>query len=217
MNTLETHVLELIGENTSAPDVFLDTDAGLEPIRESLNDAIEEITLLTGSYKEKYQLFLAADQAFYRIKLNRGAMAWITDAWLVGQKRRLTQTDLIVLNAGNPRWLSNSGSPEAYLLVGSNILGFCPVPSGGNDVVELTMVVAPKRLTTSTDRIRLRDIFKWAAVHYAVGEFYVSRGDAKEALSYHQKYLGDLGLMGIYPKSQERGYQTGNRNAVPTP
>jgi len=214
MNTLETHVLELIGENTTSPDVFSDTDAGLEPIRESLNDAIEEITLLTASHKEKYQLFLAQDQAFYRVKLNRGDMAWITDAWLVGQKRRLRQTDLISLNAENPRWLSNSGPPESYILVGSDILGFHPTPGGGDDIVELTMVVCPERMTTSTDRIRLRDTFKWSAVHYAVGEFYASRGDAKEALVYHQKYLGDLGLMGIYPKSQERIYQF-SKNQTP--
>jgi hypothetical protein len=64
MNALETHVLELIGESTDSPDVFTDDDEGLEPIRESLNDAIEEIVLVTGSYTEKYQILLVEDQSF---------------------------------------------------------------------------------------------------------------------------------------------------------
>lgn len=208
MNALETHVLELIGESVDSPDVFEDSDVGLEPIRESLNDAIEEITLLTGSHKETYNVFLTAEQPFYRLKLSRGAIAWITDAWLVGQQRRLKQTDVYALSMDNPRWMSNLGTPEVYIPIGSDIVGVWPVPGGG-EVLELTMVVSPQRMTTSNDRIRLRDTFKWAPVKYAVGEFFASRGDAKEALAWHQKYLDDIGLIGIYPKSQERNYQLG--------
>lgn len=208
MNTLETHVLELIGENTSSPDVFADTDDGLEPIRESLNDAIEEIALLTGSVKEKYYVPITAEQPFYRLRLTRGAIAWITDAWLVNQQKRLAQTDVFSLSQHNPRWLDNVGTPEAYLPIGKDVIGLWPVP-GSEEIVELTLVVSPKRMTTSTDQIRLRDTFKWAAVKYAVGEFYASRGDAKEALVWHEKYLADLGLLGLYPKAQDRNYQYG--------
>ena len=56
MNTLETHVLELIGEDTDSPDVFTDDDDGMAQIRGSLNDAIEEIIIVSGSYKENYHL-----------------------------------------------------------------------------------------------------------------------------------------------------------------
>jgi hypothetical protein len=216
MNVLETHVLNLIGENPDSPDVFVDTDAGLEPIRESINDAIEEITLVTGSYKEKYQVLLVSDQPFYRLRLSRGDIAWITDAWLVNTQKRLTQTDVFPLSQDNPRWLQNSGTPEAYIPIGHNIIGVWPVPTA-EEVLELTMVVTPERMKTSTDRIRLRETFKWAAVDYAVGEFYASRGDAKEASGWHQKYLNALGVLGNYPKSQERNFYSGNRNQTNRP
>lgn len=206
MNVLETHVLELIGENTESPDVFQDTDAGLEPIRESLNDAIEEITLVTGSYKEKYQVLLVADQSFYRLKLTRGDIAWITDAWLVNTQKRLTQTDVFPLSQDNPRWLQAAGTPEVYIPVGHNVVGFSPTPTA-EEVVELTLVVTPKRMTSSADQIRLRETYKWTAVDYAVGEFYASRGDAKEASLWHQKYLNSLAVLGSYPKSQERNFR----------
>ena len=51
MNELETHVLELIGEDVDSPDVFTDDDAGMAPIRDSINDAIEEISMVSGSNK----------------------------------------------------------------------------------------------------------------------------------------------------------------------
>ena len=47
MNLLEKQVLRLIGEDPSSPDVFLDTDAGVAPVREALSDAIQEIVMLT--------------------------------------------------------------------------------------------------------------------------------------------------------------------------
>lgn len=216
MNVLEEHVLNLIGEDPENPDVFSDTDAGLEPIRESLNDAIEEITIVTGSYREKYQVLLVEDQPFYRMRLSRGDIAWITDAWLVNTQKRLTQTDVYPLSQDNPRWLQNSGTPEAYIPIGHNIVGFWPVPTL-EEIVELTMVVTPKRMTTSTDRIRLRETFKWAPVHYAVSEFYASRGDAKEATFWHQRYINDIAVLSAHPKSQERNYYSGNRNQTNQP
>ena len=61
MNAVETKVLELIGESTTSPDVFVDTAAGMAPIRDSINDAIQEITILTGGNKR--QLYPASCQS----------------------------------------------------------------------------------------------------------------------------------------------------------
>lgn len=209
-NNIETHVLEMIGENTSSPDVFTDTDAGIEPIRDSVNDAIEEIVMLTGSHKSIYRMPLIEDQGFYRLRLTNGSIGWITDAWLVDQKYRMKQTDEIKLSIQNPRWMVNTGTPREYIPIGNDVISLYPRPSGTSDLLELTMVVIPAKYTAGTDRLKLRDSFKWAAVHYAVSEFYASRGDANSATEHHQKYLMNLGMQELYPKSAERlpTYQT---------
>ena len=95
MNTLETQVLELIGEDTASPDVFADTSAGMAPIRDSINDAIQEISIVTGSYKNHYMIPLRANKTFFRMKFRSDHFAWVTDAWLVNQKRRLVQTPFV--------------------------------------------------------------------------------------------------------------------------
>jgi len=139
MNELEKHVLQIIGEDTTSPDVFLNTDAGMEPIRDSINDAIQEITALTGSVKETYFIPLVAGQMFYRISFTSGFFGWVTDAWLVNQKRRLVQTDVLKLSRDNPRWMLTNGSPEQYMQIGEDTLGVYRKPGGSDDMIELTV------------------------------------------------------------------------------
>jgi hypothetical protein len=200
----------MIGENTSAPDVFIDTDSGIEQIRDSINDSIEEIAMLTGSNKAVYRLPLIAEQGFYRLRLTSGSIGWITDAWTVNQRYRLTQTDETKLSIQNPRWMVHTGTPREYMHIGNDVLCLYPRPSGTSDLLELTMVMIPAKYTSGTDRLKLRDSFKWASIHYAVSEFYASRGDANSATEHHQKYLMNLGMQQLYPKSAERipYYQT---------
>src|SRR3990167_2834722 len=122
MNILEIRVLQLIGEDADAPDIYPDTDAGLEPIRDSINDAIKEITMITGSYKRKIYVPLVENQMFYRLNFAQSSLGWITDAWLVNQKRRLTQRDIIYLNKMDPRWMISSGSQLVYVPIGDDIV-----------------------------------------------------------------------------------------------
>jgi hypothetical protein len=204
MNDLERMVLEQIGESTTSPDVFADTETGMAQIRDSLNDAIEELAMVTGSNKREYPLALKEDSAFYRLHFNQDELAWITDAWLVGQSRRLEHTDVIRLNSHNPRWMEQTGTTEAYYPIGISALGVWPRPTADGDIIVLTCVVIPSRYTNEDDRIKLRDKYQWAAVDYAVGEYYASRGDAKTALYHHGEYIKKLGVQSLYPKAAER-------------
>lgn len=207
MNTIETHVLELIGENTASPDVFTDDDTGMAQIRDSINDAIEEISLMTGTYNQTYYVSLRQHRTFYRFRFAEGYLLWITDVWLRTQKRRLEQTSLIKLINFNPRWLYNTGTPHSYFPVGFNFFGVFPRPSSDTDLLEINCVMSPARYTADTDRVKLRKNWEWGAAHYAVGEYYASRGDAKNAIFHHNKYLERLGMNLQYPAASEREWQ----------
>lgn len=198
MNALETKVLELIGEDPDAPDVFTDDEAGMAPIRDALNDAIQEIVVLTGSHKRKYWVPLRGNISFYRVRPQNGAMGWITDAWCANQQRRLEQTDLIRLSNADPRWMTYTGSSHSYLPIGADVVGFYPKPPSDGDVIELTIVEIPNAYEGGTDRVKLRERFQYAAVHFAVAEYWASRGDAMEAQGHFGKYLEALGLSQHY-------------------
>jgi len=203
MNALEMRVLEGIGEDVENPDVFKDTDAGMAPIRDSLNDAIQEIALLTGMYKRQYLLPLRKGQMFYRFKLQNGYLGWVTDVWDVNRQFRLEQTSLLKLSSYDPRWMVGSGFPESYVQLGDDVIGFHKKPSASTNVMELTIVEIPHAYVSDTDRIKLRDSFQYAAVLYAIGEYWASRGDAQEAKAFGARYLDALGLKDKYSPSQE--------------
>ena len=204
MNALERKVLELIGEDPDSPDVFLDTDEGMAPIRDSINDAVQEIISLTGGNKRRYFIPLRSEQTFYRFRLANGELGWVTDVFLVNQKRRLEQTDLIKLNTHDPRWMITNANPWAFLQLGSEIIGFYPKPSGNTDIVEIHIVEIPNAYTSELDRIRLRKSYQHAAVSYAVAEYWASRGDAMEAQKNMNLYLEILGLKRQYDPQSER-------------
>lgn len=207
MNTLEEHVLRQIGEDVDSPDVFTEGSDGMEQIRGSLNDAIEEVSMLTGSVERTYHMPIRSSRAFNRIPSVQGTIAWITDAWLMGNGRRLDQVDFTWLKFYNPRWLENNASPERYCLIGTDIICIHPVPSTGDDMLEFTAAIVPDRYENDDERIQVRDDFKWACVHYAVSEYYASRGDAKSATDHIMRYIGRLGLAGLYPASNERHWE----------
>lgn len=209
MNDLETHVLRLIGENTSSPDVFTDDDIGIAQIRASLNDAIQELCMVTGSYKRTYHLPLMATRQFYRLAPQNDYLAYIAGVWDRYNKRRLTRTDLLALSKTDPWWLKRAGPPLQYMQLGLTHIGIYMAPSTNGIVLELDCVMVPKPYANDMAPVRLRANFQRAAVYYAVSEFYASRGDAARAGDYLKRYLETAQLMQLYPGQAERHYQLG--------
>lgn len=209
MNEIERYVLEMIGEDPESPDVFTDDSDGMALIRESINDAIEEIVVVSGTNRRIYKMPMREAANFYRIEFKAGDFGWISGAWLFGIKKRLVQTDFGLLVSENPNWLQNSGTPEKYFIVGKNLFGVWPAPSTSNDFVEIDCIVIPERYSHDTDRLIVRDRFKWAVAHYAVGEYYASRGDAASAIEHHNDYLKHLGVVELQNDFAERQYGLG--------
>lgn len=209
MNSLETDVLRLIGENVDSPDVFTDTDAGIAFIRDCLNDAIQELCMVTGSYARVYHLPLLENRQFYRISSVTDFVAYPIEVWDRANKRRLIQTDVVRLSALDPWWMQGSGPAEQYFMLGVNNIGIYRVPSSKGVVLEIKCALIPKPYADSGAPIKLRDAFHRAAVNRAVSEFYASRGDASRAGDYFTQYLEIGNLMVLNPQYAEQQVQYG--------
>ena len=214
MHLLEMKVLERIGEDPDSPDVFLDTEAGIAPIRDSLNDAIQEIAMLKGTVKRQYFIPLRAGQQLYRIKLNYGYVGWITDVWLVNKKLRLEQTGILKLSRHDPRWMVSSAEPRAYFPIGEETICVYPKPSASADVLEVTLVEIPIEYSDDSSKIKLKSDFAYAAVEYAVSEYWASRGDAQSAMDHFEHYGGVVGLRIRFDQSPQQ-YRTFRTNKEP--
>ena len=204
MNKIERQVLRVIGEDPTAPDVFIDTDEGLKEIRLSINDAIQELNLVNGGYSRTFHIPLVANASFYRLVFNDGYMGWVQNAWNVGQKRRLSQTDQRALRKSDHRWFNHTGEPEAYFPVGVDVLGLFPKPSASGGVVSVDAIMIPGQYTNDKQKIRLMNTFTWAVVNYAASEFWASRGDHSQAAINFSHYVSSLNLVGEHKIQAER-------------
>ena len=135
MNNLEKHVLRLIGEDVDNPDVF--TESNISPVRDSINDAIQELCMVTGSYKKTYLMPLYSDRAFYRMAWEQDHFGWITEVWDRSRKRRLVRTDVMKLSANDSYWLKRAGTPDEYMQIGVDIFGVYSKPSATGIVLEI--------------------------------------------------------------------------------
>jgi hypothetical protein len=204
VNDLEKQVLRIIGENVSSPDVF----SNIQPVRDSISDAVQEIIMLNGGYRERFAIPMVANKTFYRLTLQNGEMGWVESCWMVNRKHPLAQTDLILLNRNDPRWLTRKGLPEEYFPIGNNVLGLSPKPTSSSDVLEVDMVVIPAPYTNDDYRLKLRDAFRFAVVNFAVSEYFAGVGDSKRASDNFTRYATSLNLRRRYPKANERILQS---------
>jgi hypothetical protein len=207
MNNLERHVLRLIGEDVDNPDVFTDDAVGLAPIRDSINDALQEMCMVTGSYVRNYYLPLLENRIFYRLAPVNDFVIYPVMVWDRTMKRKLIQTDLVKLSQEDPWWMKRTGAQLQYMMLGLNVFVVWMTPSAKGIVLELQCACIPKPYDSDVSPIKVRESFQTAAVYYAVGEFYASRGDAKRAIEYTTKYLETAGLMLLNPQTADRKYQ----------
>ena len=195
----------MIGEDPDNPDVFTDDSTGMAQIRDSINDAVEEIAIITGGYRESYYLPLEEDYPFYQLSRDTGSIAWITDVFIMSAQRRLDQTDFVKLTSQNPRWLFDSGAPRVYIPVGFDKICVWPKPGGDSDILEIRTAIVPARYEEDTDRIKVRRGLEWAAANFAMGEYHASRGDAQSAINHHSQYARVLGIDLPYSPDKWRG------------
>src|SRR5574343_1360845 len=206
MNDLERHVLRLIGENVTSPDVFTDSTAGLTQIRDSLNDAIQELCMVSGAYRRPYPLSLVADRQWYHLNPQHDYVVYVYSAWDAGRQYRLEPMGIWEACETAGDWADQTGPAERFVRVGFDMIGVVYIPTETGRVLELDCVCVPKPYTDSTYPIRLRNNCERAAVYRAVAEFFASRGDAKRALEYDERYYDVAQIMMLSPKYHEQYY-----------
>lgn len=204
MNELERRVMHLIGENAASPDVF-DAD-GIAEIRDALNDAIEEVCMLTGCIRRKWVVPLSAGSVFYMITSTRDRFLYPSNVALLPDNTQLLQVGLQELAVDDPKWMSHRGKPEKYALIGENKFAIFPASAGGG-TLEVYGVAMPSRYSGDNDAVKLRDNWKWCVINRAVSEFWATRGDAQSAAMFFQKYANGIGIPGMWSEYASRRWK----------
>jgi hypothetical protein len=209
MNDIETHVLRLIGESVGAPDVFTDDATGMALILGSINDAIQELCMVSGSYRRIYHLALLTGRQFYRIAPQNDYLGYVVGIFDRTNRRRLQRTDILSLPIRDPWWMKHTGPALEYMQLGLNHVGIYMMPSVKGVVLEMDCVMIPRPYVQDSDPVKVRSNFQKAATYFAVSEFYASRGDAKRGAEYHARYIESANLLTLHPTYGDKQYRFG--------
>lgn len=214
INAVEREVLHLIGENVDSPDVFVDTSAGMEQIRDSVNDAIALMCMVTGGYRRTYHLPLVSGKPLYDLDWATDYFGYVVQATDRTRHYRLEQTDPLSLSCMDREYISTNGDPTHYYFIGYTTIGVYGVPSASGKVIELDCVCIPKEYSTGTDPLKVRINYSRACTYFAVSEFYASRGDARRAQDWNNQFIEVSGLAKLKPKSQDTMWRYGGKSEL---
>jgi hypothetical protein len=208
MKDIEKKVSAIIAEDIDSPDVF--TSSAITPIRDSINDAIQEVCMLTGSYTRKYHITLQENQYIYDIEMNKDHYCYVLQAWDRDNHWELERSDVKTLLMENPGWFEGrTGNQYKYFMVGFHQVGFFYIPSSSGKVIELKVLACPMAYDNDNDPIRLRDTRLDSIVAYAASEQFASRGDSNRAAEQYSRYLEMMEMMNLHPEYAERVYFQG--------
>lgn len=206
MNDIERQVLEIIGEDVESPDVFTAGTDAFDHLRAAVNDGIQELCALTGTYTQTYHLTMLDDRQFYRVFSQTDYFGYPVEVWDRTLHYKLDQTALPSVSDASGYGLDASGPPTFYGQLGQDVLWFWPFGGNGGRVLEIRAVMIPREYTEDTDPLRVRGNHLRAAAHFAASEMFAARGDARRATEHIGKYLETAGLMSLQAQYAERMY-----------
>ncbi len=207
MNSIETRVLRFIGESTSSPDVF--TSSNLDPIQDSINDAIEELCTMSNSVINTYRISLVAETNLYRLDFDRNQFCYIVSAYLPDKNRSLSQSSIGAVEKYDYRWMSTNNTPLMYFPIGVDQVGFYPMYSSSGNQVELKCAVLPERYSRDTEVLQIRSDWEDALVNYAVAEYFANVQDWEKATHWFAEYSKYAGQFGYRTKMPDRWVTAG--------
>ena len=218
MKDIEKKVSALVGEDIISPDLF--SSSSITPIRDSVNDAIQEVCMLTKSYTRTFHVNTQAGQYVYNIGMNRDHFGYVLQAWNRSLDWQLERTDVKSLMISDPGWFEGgdtgrTGNQYKYFQVGFDQVGFWYIPSSSGLVIELKVLAIPQAYTDDDDPIRMRTQWEDAIVNYAVSEQFAARGDSDRAGEYYSDYLEQMNIIDMHPEHADRAYMVANHGSRP--
>jgi len=204
MNALEKEVLRIIGEirglENLGPDVY--EDSNITQIRDSLNDAIEELAVRGGFLKETFRLPLFDTVTFYRIGFTHSQFGYVTSVYLPDKQRLLEQSTIAGIEKHDPSWLTTNNTPQVFAPVGVDKIAIYPSYGEDGHHAEVECAVMPIRYSNDTELTGLTRDLESAPVNYAVAEFFASIGQFDKAGRYqsmYDRYLEEYGRKHMMP------------------
>lgn len=189
-------ILDAIGEDSSSP-TYWDSSRDSE-IEDWINDAFEEICVLTGHYKESIYIPLMNGKKHYKISPGKGGEFLYLDlVRVLPTDRTVKMTDPYKLSRESYRWMTETGTPREFFMIGLDTIRVVPYPQNDGETLECIGVVIPPNYNLDDEKIDLQDAFIRAVVAYASYLMFLSMRMKDKAGVQLAEFARILGLYNI--------------------
>ena len=192
LTDLESQILDELGEDSSAPEVW----AGTTDLREALADALDEFAMVGPFFTSSVMIPLQADVAVYSISLDNAYPLYVRRARILEADRRLQPYGLYELVKRDAQFLISRGSPLGYTPLGPDVILFYPCNSSSTDTVQVDVVCAYAHYGYHREFLTIREEMEKGLIHY--GKYYKLiqvKGNIDDAVEEFGEYLKCLGLV----------------------
>jgi len=196
LTEIEEQVLAEVGENLTTADNWDGTDL----LRESLADALDEMSIHMGYFTKELVVPLKKNVSFYSLALTQGTPLWIERARFMDQQRELSCMGFVsIADRYGSLWLSATGTPHTYIPVSSTILGVFPKPASDGGAIKLRVTCTPGDYADALTYISPGEAFETALVSYGKYALLMTTyGNTTDANEAYAEYLQAAGMVKAY-------------------
>lgn len=196
LQTIKKSVMDIIGEDSITPTYW--TSSNDIELENYINDAFEEVCILTRHYKEDLYIPLMANKKHYRISGGKGGQfLFLSSVRVLSNNDNLYMTDPFQLSRQDSRWMTSTGTPRLFYMVGLDCMRIVPYPTTSGDTLECKGVIIPPSYTDDDEQIDIGDAFIGAITSYASYMVFLSLRMFDKAALQLIEFNNVIGLYGV--------------------
>lgn len=197
--TLKKLIMDTIGEDSESPTYWDSTnDVELEDL---INDAVEEMLVLSGNYIEEIHVPLYTDRRHYNLDAGKGGeLLYIKGARVLPEGYTLSMVDPISLSREDYRWITRTGTPRSFYIVGNDTIRPVPYPSAEGQSLELIASIIPPNYSEDDEVVDIEDSFITGVTAYCSYMLFASMRNLEAAGRWFKEYQKAIATFVDNPK-----------------
>lgn len=153
LSELKKSVMDIVGEDADAPTYW--TSSTDSEITRLLQDALEETCCLSAHTTQEFIIPLYEDRTHYRLTPPSGELLSLKSVRVMPEGYSLTLTDTSKLSRSDYTWMTRTGTPTSFYMIGHNVLRPVPYTSDSSHYLEVIASVIPAEPTRDSEEVNI--------------------------------------------------------------
>lgn len=192
LSVVKKMVMDIIGEDSSSPTYW--TSSNDIELEDYINDAVEEVCVLSGVYTQDLLLPLHASRDYYSLDPGKGGeFLYVNSVRVIPEGYSVGMSDPLKLTREDYNWMTRTGTPRTFFFVNPDMLRVVPMSSTEGQSLEILASTIPPTYTLDSEVIDLDESLISVVVAYAASMIFLSMRAFPKASLWSKVYMEGIG------------------------